>query len=43
MPTFGTNIRVSDETYEYLDGEKTEDESFDDVLQRELGVQERQW
>ena len=39
MPTFGTNIRVSSETYDHLDQKKKDDESFDDVLQRELGVE----
>jgi predicted CopG family antitoxin len=39
MPTFGTNIRVSSKTYEHLDEQKGDDESFDEVLQRELGVE----
>ena len=43
MPTFSTNIRVSNETYSYLDEEKADDESFDDVLPSELGVQENRW
>jgi len=38
MPKFGTNIRVSSETYRYLDSKKRDDESFDEALQRELGV-----
>lgn len=37
MPEFSTNIRVSEATYELLEGRKREEgESFDTVLQREL-------
>lgn len=37
MPQFSTNIRISAETYERLDELKGDDESFDQVLRRELG------
>lgn len=36
MPSFTTNIRVSVETYERLSELKGDDESFDQVLRREL-------
>jgi predicted CopG family antitoxin len=39
MPTFGTSIRVSSETYEHLNQQKSDEESFDDVLQRKLGIE----
>lgn len=34
----GTTIHVSDEVWQYLNGEKRPGESFDDVLRRELGL-----
>lgn len=38
MPSFGTNIRVTSETYRYIEQRKSDDESFNDALQRELGL-----
>jgi predicted CopG family antitoxin len=38
MPQYATNVRVSPVTYEALDERKSEGESFDDVLRRELGI-----
>jgi predicted CopG family antitoxin len=38
MPNFGTNIRVSAPVYHRLDEVKDDDESFDQALRRELGV-----
>lgn len=38
MPDFGTNIRVSPLVYHHLDENKSDEESFDEALRRELGV-----
>ncbi|WP_136690073.1 antitoxin VapB family protein [Halorhabdus amylolytica] len=38
MPSFGTNIRVTSETYRHLEQRKRDDESFDDTLKRALGL-----
>ena len=38
MARFGTNIRVTRDTYRYIEQRKSDDESFNDALQRELGL-----
>jgi len=38
MPQLSTNIRVTGETYDRLDELKRDDESFDDVIRRHVGV-----